>query len=287
MTTISSVASQPRSGLKGLSRRHPLLGMYGLLFLLTWPGLILEALVSRGRIASQPPLLLTLLTGWGPGIAAVTVSAVLAGRAGIQELLSRFLIWKVGVQWYLAAFFLMAAVILGGIGLSVLFGGAVPHLPAAGASPVQILFAFAVAVLFGILFNTEEMAWRGFALPRLQTKYGVLAGCLLLAIPECLVHLPYFWNRNIDFYQTVGPLWFTAFSVAAVFIYAFLFNKTRGSLLLVTVLHASQNAWANLLSDNSLRPFQFTVALMWMIAIALIFITKGRLGLESRDEGQM
>jgi membrane protease YdiL (CAAX protease family) len=257
--------------------------MYVLLFLLAWPGLILEALASQGRIASQPPLLLTLLTGWGPGIAAVIVSAVVAGCAGIKQLLGRFLIWKVGAQWYLASFFLMGLVILGGIGLSVLFGGAVPPIPVAGASPVQVLFAFAVAVLFGILINTEEIAWRGFALPRLQTKYGVLVACLLLAIPESLLHLPYFWNRNIDFYQTVGLFWFTAFSVAAVFIYAYIFNKTGGSLLLVTILHASQNAWANLLSDNSLRPFQFTVALMWMIAIALIFITRGQLGYERKE----
>ena len=100
----------------------------------------------------------------------------------------------------------------------------------------------------------------------------------MIAIPESLFHLPHFWNLDSVFYQNVGLFWFTSFTVAIVFIYTYLFNKTHGSLLIVTILHASQNAWANLLSDNTLRPFQFTVALMWMIAIALIFITKGRLG---------
>jgi hypothetical protein len=76
----------------------------------------------------------------------------------------------------------------------------------------------------------------------------------------------------------VGLFWFTAFSVAAVFIYMFIFNKTKGSLLIVTLLHASQNAWSGLLSDNSLSPFTFTVALMWMIALALILLTRGQLG---------
>jgi membrane protease YdiL (CAAX protease family) len=69
--------------------------------------------------------------------------------------------------------------------------------------------------------------------------------------------------------------------VAAVFIYTFVFNKTKGSVLIVTIMHASQNAWSNLLSDNTLRPFQFTVAVVWMIAIALIFLTRGQLGYES------
>jgi membrane protease YdiL (CAAX protease family) len=285
VTTISSPAiSSNESGFKALIRRNQLPAMYILLFLLAWPGLILEALYSQGLISSQPPAIVFLLTGWGPGIAAVVVSAVVARRAGVRDLLRRFLIWKPGLQWYAVAFFLMAAVILGGIGLSVLFGGMVPPIPAASAPPRQALLVFIITILFGILVNSEEIAWRGFALPRLQAKYGALLACLLLAVPESLLHLPYFWDRNIAFYQNVGVFWFTAFAVAAVFLYAFIFNRTGGSLLIVTILHASQNAWANLLSDNTLRPFQFTVALMWMIAIALILITKGRLGYEPRGE---
>lgn len=68
-----------------------------------------------------------------------------------------------------------------------------------------------------------------------------------------------------------------------MFIYTFAYNKTRGSLLIVTIMHASQNAWSNLLSDNTLRLFQFTVAVIWMIAIELIFITKGQLGSEPNN----
>jgi len=139
-----------------------------------------------------------------------------------------------------------------------------------------------VFVVLGVLFNTEEIAWRGFTLPRLQAHYGVLAAGLLLVIPEVALHLPLFWDKTNPFFQTVGVYWFSAFSVAMVFIYIFIFNKTNGSLLIVTLMHASQNAWANLLSDDHIaRPFQFSVALIWMIAIALIILTKGRLGYEA------
>jgi membrane protease YdiL (CAAX protease family) len=250
------------------------------MFVLAWPEMILEALYSQRLITIQPSVILSFLIGWAPGIAAVVVTAIIAGRTGVRELLSRLLIWRVGHQWYAVAFFLLAAIILGGIGLHVLFGGVMPVIPAANASLLNILLSFVVLIVVGILLNTEEIAWRGFALPRLQARYGVLAACLLLAIPEALLHLPYFWNKDVDFYQTVGIFWFSAFSVAAVFIYAFVFNKTKGSLLIVTIMHASQNAWANLLSDNSARPFQFTVALIWLIALALIFLTKGQLGYE-------
>lgn len=283
MSTISSTASVRETGLKALVKDHALLSMYVLMFLLAWPGLILEALYSRGLTNSQSSLVISVLTGWGPAIATVVVSALIAGRAGVRDLLHRFLIWRVGVQWYIVALFLLAGLILGGIGLSILFVGTSPVIPAAASPLWQIVLTFPIFILLGILLNTEEMAWRGFALPRLQAKYGVLVACLLIVIPESLLHLPYFWNKDVDFYQTVGILWFTAFSVAMVFIYAFVFNKTKGSLLIVTLMHASQNAWANLLSDNTLRPFQFTVALAWMIAIALIFLTKGQLGYESES----
>ena len=277
MTTVSSTFSSNESGLKVFIKRRPLISMYVLLFLLGWPVQILDALASHG-LAPKPPDILNIATGLTPAIAAITVTAILAGRAGVKELFRRFLIWRVGVQWYLIGLFLLAAVILGGIGLHVLFGGSMPEMPIAGAPVSLILFAFTVTVLVGALVNTEEIAWRGFALPHLQSRYGALTAALLIAIPESLFHLPHFWNLNSVFYQNVGLFWLTAFTVAIVLIYTYIFNKTNGSLLIVTILHASQNAWANLLSDNTLRPFQFTVALMWMIAIALIFLTKGKLG---------
>ena len=277
MTTVSSALSSNESGLKVFIKRRPLISMYVLLFLLGWPVQILDALASHG-LAPKPPDILNIATGLTPAIAAIAVTAILAGRAGVKELFRRFLIWRVGVQWYLIGLFLLAAVILGGIGLHVLFGGSMPEMPIAGAPVSLILFAFTVTVLVGAVVNTEEVAWRGFALPRLQSRYGALTAALLIAIPESLFHLPHFWNLNSVFYQNVGMFWFTAFTVAIVFIYTYIFNKTNGSLLIVTILHDSQNDWANLLSDNTLRPFQFTVALMWMIAIALIFLTKGKLG---------
>jgi len=247
------------------------------MFLLAWPPLILDGLASY-ELIPKPPQILSIATGWTPAIAAIVVTAILAGRAGVKDLFRRFLIWRVGVGWYIFGIFLLAAVILGGIGLHVLFGGAMPAIPIAGASVGVVLFAFAVTMILGALINTEEIAWRGFALPRLQARHGALAASLLIAVPEALFHLPNFWNMDNSFYQNVGMFWFTAFTFAIVFIYTYLFNKTNGSLLIVTLLHASQNTWANLLSDNTLRPFQFTVALMWMMAFALIFLTKGQLG---------
>lgn len=276
MSTLSIQASK-ENALKAFAKQYPLLLMYLIMFALAWSIMIPQALYSQGILSAPLPEILEILTGWAPAMAAILVSAALAGRAGISGLMRRFLIWRVGIQWYLIGAFLMAAVILGGIGLHVAFGGQKPAIPAAGAPAWEIALTFLIFVLLGFLINTEEVAWRGFALPLLQVKHGALVAALLITIPEVLLHVPLFWIQD-SFIQTVGLGWFSAFSVAAVFFYVYVFNRTKGSLLIITLLHASQNTWSNLLSDNSARPFYFTVVLTWIIALALIGMTKGRLG---------
>lgn len=280
MSTFINTNSN-ENGIKGFIKHNPLISMYIIMFVVAWSVMVRQALYSQGILPASIPEFFEILIGWAPAIAAIIVSIVIAGRAGVRELFQCFLIWRVGLRWYLIGAFLLAAIILGGIGLHILFGGAMPTIPAAEEPLWQTVLVFLVFVLLGFLFNTEEVAWRGFALPRLQSRYGTLIAALLITIPEVLLHLPLFWTNENLFFQTVGVYWFSAFSMAAVIVYIYVFNMTKGSLIIVTLLHASQNAWSNLLSDNSLRPFQFTVVLIWIIALALIAVTRGRLGYQS------
>jgi membrane protease YdiL (CAAX protease family) len=144
------------------------------------------------------------------------ITAMIAGRAGARDLFRRFLIWRVGLTWHLIAFFMMAMLILARIGLHLLFGGAMPVIPAAGVSIFNIVLAFVILIVAGALINTEEIAWRGLALPRLQARYSPLTASLLLALPEGAFHLPYFWNKDSGCYQNARAFWFTAFTLAAV-----------------------------------------------------------------------
>lgn len=281
--SATSIPASRENGLRAFIKRNPLTSMYLIMFTLAWSIMIPQALYSQGILSAPLPEFLEILTGWAPGIAAVLVAALVAGGAGVRELLRGFLVWRVGARWYLVGFFLLAVIIFGGIGLHVLFGGNRPVIPAAGNPLWDIALTFIVFVLFGFLINTEEIAWRGFALPRLRARYGALIAALFIAIPEVLLHLPLLWVKENPFFQTVGVYWFSAFSAAAVFVYAYIFNRTKGSLLIVTLLHASQNAWSNLLSDNSARPFYFTVILMWAVALVLIFATRGRLGYQTEN----
>ena len=282
MSSITGIQTKEK-GITSFIKRNPLISMYVIMFSLAWSVMIPQSLNSQGILSIPIPEFLEILIGWSPAIASILVSAVVAGRAGVRELLGRFLIWRVGLRWYLVGVFLLAFIILGGIGLHTIFGGEMPVIPAADSPLWQTALIFIAMILFLSLFNMEEIAWRGFALAHLQVRYGAMVATLLIAIPEVILHLPLFWLKD-SFIRSVGIDWFSAFSIAAVCIYVYVFNKTKGSLIIVTILHSSQNAWSNLLSDNSARPFHFTVILTWVIALVLITMTRGRLGYQPAEK---
>jgi membrane protease YdiL (CAAX protease family) len=283
MSTATATLAQEKS-VSASIRRRPLVAMYIIMFSIAWSVMIPQALYSQGMLSAPLPVFFEIFIGWAAGIAALIVSAIVAGRAGVREIFGRFLIWKIDLKWYFVGGFLLAGIILGGIGLHLLFGGVMPVIPVAGKPLWEILLTFVLLIVMGFLFNTEEIVWRGVVVPRLQTRYGALTATLLIAIPEVSLHLPLFWTRGNPFYETVGVYWFSAFSLAAVVIYVYVFNMTKGSLIIVTLMHASQNAWSNLLSDNSARPFYFTVLLTWAIALTLITVTRGRLGYQPSEK---
>ena len=103
-----------------------------------------------------------------------------------------------------------------------------------------------VMFLLYAVVNTEEIAWRGFALPRLQSQYGALGACVMLWIPWTLLHLPYFFTKG-SMFQQMGFVAFAAGTLSMTIVFAWLFNNTGGSVFLCTLMHAALNVWPPLL----------------------------------------
>jgi membrane protease YdiL (CAAX protease family) len=249
--------------MSGFVRNHPLIAFFVLAFAIAWAILIPNVLASYGLISIPAPVAFLLVMGYGPTIAAVVVSGVLGGRTEIGRLLKRLLVWRVGWTWWAITLFLNGAIILGALGLYALLGNEVPAFPELGPGLlVEVLLTF----LLVALINGEEIGWRGFALPRLQARYGVLATVAVLGVLETLFHLPIFFNNGPSDAGGQNGTPFGAFlvsSVLAVFLFVWLYDHTRGSLLIATFFHASMNAWSNIL------PFPATSAsFFWLLALA-------------------
>ncbi len=264
-------------------RQHPLLFYFLIAFGLTWA---YEVLVF-GVLHTPLSELWAMLFTFGPMLAAFLMTAATQGRAGILQLLRRFVRWRVGLSWYLLVLLGVPALLL------------LPYLIQPGAfsafrlPDLSFWLTYLIVYLLTLVFGGplgEEPGWRGFALPPLEQRSGPLVGTLLLAVLWALWHLPLF--LLVPGYQGAGTgfagilIPFVAFVIpiiAYAVIFTWVFNNTRGSLGLSILLHASINTAVGMLP--SLFPslslstlFGLSRILVWVVAAVLIIAaTRGRL----------
>jgi len=128
----------------------------------------------------------------GPLLAAIIVTVLTGGKAGLKALLSRMVRWRVGLRWYAAALGLPVGVYLFALSLNVLSGANASTAEQFGSWYLIFpLFAFSLLFPLSGAFG-EELGWRGYALPRVQARVSALAAALIIGVIQTAWHLPLF-----------------------------------------------------------------------------------------------
>lgn len=179
-----------------------------------------------GALTGEHPLF--YLAVYAPAIAAVVVIMARGGVGAVGRFLSRVLLWRCAVGWYVFVVVGVPAVFYLGSAMKGTLSD-----PLAVSSLGGWLMASAMMLIKGAV---EEFGWRGFALPLLQRRLAPFWAGLLLGIIWGLWHLPAFLLSG-----TPQSAWsFTPFfigSVALSVIVTPLFNRSRGSILLPVLFH--------------------------------------------------
>lgn len=271
-------------------RARPLLWFFVLAYAVSW--LLWIPLVLGGVPAfsatTHTPSLYTL-----PGIAlgvtgtAFFMTAVTDGRAGVRELLRRLVCWRVGLRWYLVAVLLIP------LGQLLVTAAVVDPATLRALTPAALMAypgAYVAHFFFGPLF--EESGWRGFALPRMQQRFGPMRASLLLGLLwsgwHFFLYVPA-WFAGGAATGVVGLGLFVVFTTGLTVIFSWLANNTRASLLLAILLHGSVDGTATYLqvladrgvisADAASFSVEFGVLIVAVLtALALIVLTRGRLG---------
>lgn len=228
-------------------KQHQLIAYFVLAYAISW--MIVAPLVAsaQGLIDVPVPFALHYLNDYGPLLAALITAGVANGTDGLHDLLRRITKWRVGLGWLLIAAFSPLAVWGIAVGI-VVFGmgepppdfsslGTIPYLPFLGWAG----WAFWILTA-GI---GEESGWRGYALPKLQSRMSALSATLIVTLFWVGWHLPrfFYYGAYMQLGFSVLPLAAHGFLAMAI-VMTWLYNSTRGSILMAALFHGGYNFWA-------------------------------------------
>jgi membrane protease YdiL (CAAX protease family) len=123
--------------------------------------------------------------------------------------------------------------------------------------------------------GNEEPGWRGFALPRLLDQYSALTASGIIGVAWAVWHLPLF---ALPYSSQAGislPLWTAAIFAQSV-VFTWLYNSTKGSVLLAMILHASVNnstifyIAGGSIGVSSTTGYGLYTAVLMLVALAII-----------------
>lgn len=275
--------------MKSFLTRHSLSIGLVLMFLVTWT----IELSNVGLLPFKVPFVVALTVGWAFIVISLLMTWLTLGKDAMARLFRRFFLWRVRWQWYLVAFLLLPALQFASVLLTAWLTGApadyghpmIRDVVPLGAPLLALVIPW---LLFDLLTNGEEMGWRGYVLPRLQARHSALAASLVVGVIWGLWHLPKFLGSGTSSEKSL--VWFVVAHLALAILYTWLYNSTRGSLLLVTLFHASGN------TAGMFLPVSFAVAggvkqnlliVLTILAAVAVTVAAGPAHLSRTEEKQV
>jgi hypothetical protein len=260
------------TNLKTLIKLNPIMSFFVLTFAFTWLWWGLVFVLNLSMAAGYIPF---LIGASGPTVMAFVVSAINGGRQDVKALWERITYWRVGIVWYLAALFIPALIVLGGIGLNMFFGGALPDFKVLSAQWFLIPIALIIGMLLGGPLE-EEFGWRGFAIVKLQQKYNAFTASIIVGIIWGVWHLPAFlipWSTQ----HSLPVFLFLLHDIALAVLFTWIFNNTGGSVLMSMLAHAAFNLTITILpvlpaTAGSQLPLTYAIALLYGLALIVLVI---------------
>lgn len=204
-----------------------------LTFLISWgvgaPWVLAPEFMARvaGPFASSPAL---FVAGWAPSLAALILTLVRDGPGRVGALLMSMIDYR--PPWLL--FVAFAAI----PAIALLLG-----LAQSDETTVRRVLVHTPLLLFGtaqILTNTgplgEEAGWRGYALPRLLSRWNPLTSGLVVGLAWTLWHLPAMLLGGIVTSGVKDIGWYALGTIGLSWLMTWLFVRSRGSVLIAGVI---------------------------------------------------
>jgi membrane protease YdiL (CAAX protease family) len=273
--------------IKAFITKHAVATYFALTFAISWGSVLAVAghkiPATKEEFERLLPSVVVMMLA-GPSFAGILLTGLVYGKAGLRELRSRLLKWRVGARWYAAALLiapvLMTALLLG---LSLFSPEFLPGIVVSADKTVFVLSGFAIALGAGIF---EELGWTGFAIPALRLRYGVLATGLIVGLPWAAWHLfgavlasgTLSGTLSLASYLLDPFLLLVAFRVLMVWVYDHTESLLVGILMHVSLTGSARIVGAPGIAGVPLLTFDLIwFAAVWAVVAAVAVANRGRL----------
>jgi membrane protease YdiL (CAAX protease family) len=224
--------------------------------------------LAIGQIAYSPMLVaISAITALLP---AYIVSSIYSPIPGIREHLATYIPTRENLGYYLFALLFIPSIWLLGMFMSRGLGMRIPN-PAYAIVDVRsvgmIFLIFSMNAIHGGL--SEEPGWRGFALPRLQGRFSSLTSSIILGVLWAIWHAPArFGGIEAKTLEDTLIEWVLILFVTVII--TWFYNRTKGSILVAALFHASMNTTGGFLPGS-------LGAIMLLIASMIFLVFKDKM----------
>lgn len=251
-----------------------LITYFGLAYLISW--VIWFPMYAEVIGMGEQPFFpyLHAIGGLGPLIASFITTFIYSGKEALKQLLRQCIQPKPLIYLVIALVspFLLAVLAMG---YDHFLSNAPFDLEVLTKSSEFPEFGFISFFAYNLVFFGfgEEVGWRGFALPRLQSKFNALNSALILTVFWALWHLPLFLYRpgyvSMDSAGVFG--WIFSLLTGSVLL-SWLYNSSRANLLICAVFHSTIDvAFTADFSNQHIMGYMGFLITIWGILTIIIF----------------
>jgi membrane protease YdiL (CAAX protease family) len=249
--------------------------------LISWSAKFYLASIEIGQVSGNIPKgLLQLVAQFGPSLAGLILIFSEKGKRGLINLFKNITGLNVHYKWFIFALLFELLLFHLVLFFCVISGYGDVKIQT-DLLPISYWNFLVNATIFSLLTGLgEEIGWRGYLLPKLQSKYIIIVSAIVLSFfnsiwhlrNDCIVML--LQNDLTGFSQVYFPdmglrLLIT---IPVICVLIFVFNATKGSLLVMILYHGTANAsyeWVKEITGNSNPEFLLPVfaVSLWIAAI--------------------
>jgi membrane protease YdiL (CAAX protease family) len=235
--------------------------IFGAVWLVSW-----AVLLAYLSLVLQIPMRTAVIIVFGV-VALLPAWVVSASRSSTPGVRAQFsTLWKPHgpFRWYVVALISYPIVLLLGALIATLNGENIAFRNLTIGNAVLLPFLMFADGYFTSGGVNEESGWRGFLLPRLQRKQSILVASITVWLFWALWHLPVDVGQRIPIQQVL--LNRIVFNLLASVLFAWVYNRTGGSIVAPAIFHSSMNTAGAFLPVS----LTFLVPLLILVVFALV-----------------